>query len=134
MIDNLPRGGHPNKFLLKSDCALLRETQNNRRATSQAPQASLSILNIKVHESAIRRRQLKYDIVGSTQKRNPLLSKKDRRESLKFKLSYLPFIHVQKRPNFEFLAEILVVHCQAQRLRGEDMNLLCNFRNRNQFA
>jgi len=46
---------HPSRSTPRSDRAMLRETAINPRATSQTPQASVSMLNVKVHDSRIRK-------------------------------------------------------------------------------
>ena len=49
---------------------MLRETAKNPRATSQAPQASVSMLNVKVHESTIRERLNKNGLFGRVAGKN----------------------------------------------------------------
>jgi len=56
--------GRPSKFNPRSDCAMLRETVENPRATSQTLQASVSMLNVKVHDSKVRKRLNKYGLSG----------------------------------------------------------------------
>ena len=51
---NLPRSGHPSKFTPRF--------AKHPRATSQTLQASVSMLNVKVHDSTIRNRQNKYGL------------------------------------------------------------------------
>ncbi|XP_053577468.1 uncharacterized protein LOC128666737 isoform X3 [Bombina bombina] len=61
-VANLPRSGRPSKFTPRSDRAMLREIAKKPRVTSQTLQASVSMLNVKVHNSTIRKRLNKYDL------------------------------------------------------------------------
>ena len=58
-VANLPR-----KFTPWSDCSMFRDTVKNPRATSQTLQASVSMLNVRVYDSSIRKRLNKYDSFG----------------------------------------------------------------------
>nr|XP_028576306.1 zinc finger protein 577-like isoform X2 [Podarcis muralis] len=71
-VANLPRSGRPSKFTPRSDRAMLREIAKNPRVTSQALQASVSMLNVKVHDSTIRKR---LNMLGRVVRRKPLPSK-----------------------------------------------------------
>jgi len=61
---NLLRSGHHNRFTPRSDHAILRETAKNAQAPFQTLQASLSMLNVKVHDSTIRKKLNKYGLFG----------------------------------------------------------------------
>ena len=54
---HLPRDGRPSKFTSRSDCTMIR-------ATSQIIKASLGMLNIKIHDSTLRKRLNKYGLFG----------------------------------------------------------------------
>ncbi|CAI5768315.1 TCB1 transposase [Podarcis lilfordi] len=71
-VVNLPRSGRPCKFTPRSDRAMLREIAKNPRVTSRALQASVSTLNVKVHDSTIRKR---LNMLGRVVRRKPLPSK-----------------------------------------------------------
>ena len=58
-VDSLPRSGRSSKFTPRSDSASLREA-----ATSEAPRASVSMLNVKVHDSTIGKRPNKCGLFG----------------------------------------------------------------------
>ena len=55
-VANLPRHGLPRRFTPRSGHAVLRETAKNPRAPSQILQASISMLNVKVHPSTSRKK------------------------------------------------------------------------------
>ena len=55
LVDYLHRNGRCRKFTQRSDCAILREIRKSPKATSQTPQASVSMLNVKVHNSKIEK-------------------------------------------------------------------------------
>lgn len=46
--NNRPRSGHPSKSTSRPDCAMLKETGKNPRATAQTQQASAIMLNVKI--------------------------------------------------------------------------------------
>jgi len=54
-VVNLPRSGPTIKLTTRSDCAMLRETAKNPRTTFQTLQASVSMLNVNVLDSTIRK-------------------------------------------------------------------------------
>ena len=81
-VANLPRSGRPSNFTPRSDHAMLREIAKNPGVTSQTLQASVSMLNVKVHDSIIRKRLNKYGLFGRVARRKPLLSKKNMAEGL----------------------------------------------------
>ena len=56
---------------------MLGETVMNPRAISQTLQASASMLNVKVHDSTIRKRMEQVWLVWKGVRRKPLLSKKN---------------------------------------------------------
>ena len=56
-VVDLPRSGRSSKFTPRPDCVMHRET-----ATSQTPQASVNMLNVKVHDSKIGKRVNKYGL------------------------------------------------------------------------
>ena len=66
---NIPRNGCPNKFTSRSDCVMLYEIAKNTTATFQTLQASVSILNVKVYESTIRKRLNKYSFLKGLSKK-----------------------------------------------------------------
>jgi len=59
---NLPRSGHHSKFASKSDCE--RNVKKSQELSAQSPWAPVSILNVKVHDSTIRKRQKNYGLFG----------------------------------------------------------------------
>ena len=59
------------------------------RVTSQTLQASVSISNVRVHDSGIRKRLNKCDLLERAAKRKPLLSKKNRAAQLRLAKSPL---------------------------------------------
>jgi len=54
-VANLPRRGHPSKFTPRSDRVMVREIADSPRTTPQTLQASVNMLNHKVHGSTIRK-------------------------------------------------------------------------------
>lgn len=78
-ITILPESGHARKFIPRSDCAILRQTWKKRkpRATSQTLQASVSMLNVKVYDSSVRKRLNKYGLFRRVTRSKPQLSKKN---------------------------------------------------------
>ncbi|KAM3912509.1 uncharacterized protein RB166_019314 isoform 2-T2 [Leptodactylus fuscus] len=63
-VGNLPRSGRPSKFTPSLDRAMFREIVKNPRATYKTLQASVSMLNIQVHHSTIRKRLNKYSLLA----------------------------------------------------------------------
>jgi len=76
-VDNVRRSGRLSKFIPRADYTLLRE-----KATSQSLQASISMLNLKIHESTVRKSLTKYDLLKRDSRRKFLLSKKTWQHSL----------------------------------------------------
>lgn len=73
------------RFTSRSDHAIRSNTlQKNPRATAQILQASTSILNVKAHNSTIRKRQNKYSMFGRVARKKPCLSKKKLAARLRF--------------------------------------------------
>lgn len=60
------------------------ETAKNPRTTFQTPQASITMLNVEVHCSAIRRSLKKYALFGRVARRKPLVSQKNMQAWLQF--------------------------------------------------
>lgn len=65
---------------------MLSEIAKNLRAVTQTLQASVRMLKVKVHDSAIRKRLSKY---GLSERRRLLLSKKNMAPQLRFSKLHL---------------------------------------------
>ena len=81
---SLPRSGRPSKFTPRSDHAMIREITKTLRVASQTLQASVSMINVKIHTRTIRRRLKKYGLFGRVARRKRLLSKKNMVAQLRF--------------------------------------------------
>jgi len=57
-----PGSDRTSRLTPRSDCAMWKETAKYSRATSQTPQASVSMLNVTVHNSTIRKQLNKYGL------------------------------------------------------------------------
>jgi len=73
---SLLMSGRPSKFTPRSDRVMLREIADSPRTTPQTLQASINMLNVKVHDSTIRKRWDKYGMFERVSRRKPILSKK----------------------------------------------------------
>lgn len=65
---NLPRTGCHWRFILKLDCEMLRGIQKNP-GPSESLQASLSVFNVKILGSTIKRKLNKFSLFGRVSRR-----------------------------------------------------------------
>lgn len=86
---NLFRPGRPSKFSPRADRKMLKEVSKNPRMSSRDLQVALATVDVKVHESTIRKRLHKFDLHGRCARRKPLLSRKNIRARLKFANEHL---------------------------------------------
>ena len=68
---------------------MLREIAKNPRVTSQTLQASVSMLNVEIHDSTIGKRLNKYGLFGRVARGMCLLSKKNKAAWLMFAKMHL---------------------------------------------
>ena len=61
---HLPRSGFLSKLTPSSGHLMIRDTAKNPVATSQTLQASVSMLNVKVHEIRSKKKLYKYGLFG----------------------------------------------------------------------
>jgi len=73
-LENLPRSGLSCKFTSRSARAMFREIAKHPRATSQTLQASINMLNVKVHDSTVRNRLDKFSMFERVARRMPPMS------------------------------------------------------------
>lgn len=81
---NIPRTGCTKKLTRRSDCATLRQTTRNPRARHETPQASLSMLKVKLMTV-----QLENSLYGRDSRRKPRLSTFNMAAQLRFAELYL---------------------------------------------
>lgn len=82
-VSNHPRSGCPCKFSPRSDCFMLRVIKKTPRATSCHLLASISTLNVYVHDNKIRKRLKTYGFYGRVARKKTLFSKKNLRTNRK---------------------------------------------------
>uniref|UniRef100_A0A8C4TBF5 Transposase n=1 Tax=Erpetoichthys calabaricus TaxID=27687 RepID=A0A8C4TBF5_ERPCA len=75
-IVTLPRRGRPTKITPRARCVIVGEVTKDPRVTSKQLKASLTLANVHVHESTIRRTLNNNGVHGRVARRKPLLSKK----------------------------------------------------------
>lgn len=89
---NLPRSGSRSKLNPRSDYPMLRETGKKLNSYISTLQASVGVLNVKVHHGSIRRRLNKYGLFWRVSRRKAVLSKKNMAAQLR-----LAKLHLNKQ-------------------------------------
>lgn len=80
----MPGSGRPSKFTPRADRKMLKEVIKNPKMSSRELQQALATVDVKVHDSTIRKRLHKFDFHGRCARRKPLLSKRNIKARLKF--------------------------------------------------
>ena len=80
----MPRSGRPSKFTPRADRKMLKEVIKCPKISSRDLQQALATVNVKVHDSTIRKRRHKFGFHGRCARSKPLLSKKNIKARLKF--------------------------------------------------
>uniref|UniRef100_A0AAR2LFJ0 Transposase Tc1-like domain-containing protein n=1 Tax=Pygocentrus nattereri TaxID=42514 RepID=A0AAR2LFJ0_PYGNA len=83
-IVSLPRSGRPTKNTPRARRVIVGEVTKDPRVTSKQLKASLTLANVNVHESTIRRTLNNNGVHGRVARRKPLLSKKNNAARLQF--------------------------------------------------
>ena len=83
-IVTLPRSGRPTKITPRARRVIVGEVTKDPRVTSKQLKASLTLANVNVHESTIRRTLNNNGVHGRVARRKPLLSKKNIAAHLQF--------------------------------------------------
>ncbi len=71
----LPRSGQPINITPKARCVTVCEVAMDPRVTSNQLKAILTLANVNIHESTIRKRLSNHRVNGKVARRKPLLSK-----------------------------------------------------------
>jgi len=78
-VSNLPKSGRHRRFTPRSGCAMFSGTAKPDSCCMCQPlQASVSMLNVKVHDSMIRKKLNKYGSFGRNARGSLLLSKRNK--------------------------------------------------------
>ncbi|MBN3293577.1 TCB1 transposase, partial [Polypterus senegalus] len=88
-IVTLPRNGRPTKITPRARHVIVGEVTKDPRVTSKQLKASLTLANVHVHESTIRRTMNNNGVHGRVARRKPLLSKKNITARLQFAKDYV---------------------------------------------
>ncbi len=85
----LPRSGQPTKITPKARCVIVCEAAMDPRVTSNQLKAILTLPNVNIHESTIRKRLSNHRVNGKVARRKPLLSKNNIAACLQFAKDHL---------------------------------------------
>ncbi len=85
----LPRSGQPTNITPKARCVTVCEVAMDPRVTSNQLKAILTLPNVNIHESTIRKRLSNHRVNGKVARRKPLLSKNNIAACLQFAKDHL---------------------------------------------